>query len=257
MKLTYRDKMLLLGVLAAAIILLGIFLGIKPKTEEIKEDNATLAQVEETWQGIDAKIQQIGGLQDDIKTSYTDSAKLSDDFVDLSVFGINYTGGKVEKSNGKEQYMLDEYMQSALDECKIEVKSLDLGEPTVTELGYYYFTPSVLTSSMFDAADINGEYATAINEARAESDALTARTREAVVRTQYGVMGYAGKEDIWAFMEKIDSLDTTIVIDSVSIADYTFGEEARKTDPTAEEKSDVTFIISIYSVFPMDEPVVE
>lgn len=243
MKLSYRDKMLLLGVAAVAIILLGIFLLIKPRITEIQENNKTLTEVKATWKEKEDKIEQIPGLQEAIVATYKEAKTLSDDFTDLSLV--------------ETQYKLDKFMQENLDECNIEVKSLDLGAPSVSEIGYYYFTPSVVTSSMFDAADVNGNYSAAINEAKKESDSLSQRTKESVVRTQYGVAGYAGKEDIWAFMEKINSLDTTIIIDSVSISDYTFGEEARKDDPTVEDKSDVTFVISIYSVFPMDEPVVE
>lgn len=243
MKLSYRDKMLLLGVAAVAIILLGIFLLIKPKITEIQDDNKTLAEVQATWKEKEDKIEQIPGLQDAIIATYNDSKALSDDFADLSLV--------------ETQYKLDQFMQSSLDECNIEVTSLDLGEPSVSEISYYYFTPAVVTSSMFDAADVNGNYTAAVNEIKKESNSLSERTKESVVRTQYGVAAYAAKEDIWAFMEKINSLDTTIVIDSVNIADYTFAEEARKADPTVEEKSDVTFVISIYSVFPMDEPVVE
>lgn len=243
MKLSYRDKMLLLGVAALAIIALGIFLLIKPKITEIKEDNKTLSEVKADWKEKDDKIQQIPGLQEAITNTYKESKKLSDYFQDLSAV--------------ETQYKLDEFMQPYLDECNIEVTSLDLGSPSVSEIGYYYFTPSVVTSSMFDAADVNGNYAAAVNAAKAESNSLSERTKESVVRTQYGVAAKAEKEDIWAFMEKINSLDTTIIIDSVNISDYTFGEEARKEDPTVEETSEVTFVISIYSVFPMDEPVVE
>ncbi len=243
MKLSYRDKMLLLGVAAVAIILLGIFLLIKPRITEIQDNNKTLTEVKATWKEKEDKIEQIPGLQEAIVATYKEAKALSDDFTDLSLV--------------ETQYKLDKFMQENLDECNIEVKSLDLGAPSVSEIGYYYFTPSVVTSSMFDAADVNGNYSAAVNEAKKESDSLSQRTKESVVRTQYGVAGYAGKEDIWAFMEKINSLDTTIIIDSVSISDYTFGEEAHKEDPTVEEKSDVTFVISIYSVFPMDEPVVE
>ena len=242
MKLSYRDKMLLLGVAAVAIILLGIFLLIKPRITKIQDNNKTLTEVKATWKEKEDKIEQIPGLQEAIVATYKEAKALSDDFTDLSLV--------------ETQYKLDKFMQENLDECNIEVKSLDLGAPSVSEIGYYYFTPSVVTSSMFDAADVNGNYSAAVNEAKKESDSLSQRTKESVVRTQYGVAGYAGKEDIWAFMEKINSLDTTIIIDSVSISDYTFGEEAHKEDPTVEEKSDVTFVISIYSVFPMDEPVV-
>lgn len=243
MKLTYRDKMLLLGVAAVAIILLGIFLGIKPKSSEIKEDNKALEQVKTEWEAIDDKIQQIKPLQDDINESYSDSKKLSDDFFELDLVSNTFK--------------LDQLMQEHLDKCNIEVTNLDLGSPSVVEIDYYYYTPTVVTSSMFDAADINGSYNDALTAIQAESNSLSERTKESVICTQYGVRADAEKEDIWAFMEEIKNLDTTIIIDSVNIADYTFGEEARKSDPTAESTSEVTFVISIYSVFPMDEPVVD
>lgn len=243
MKLNYRDKMLLLGIAAAAIILLGIFLGIKPKSTEIKEDTASLKEVKAQWAEIDDKIQQIDDLKTDITDSYDDSKKLSDDFTDVTLV--------------EDTIDLDAFLQPYLDKCNIEVVNLDLGSPAIVELGYYYYAPEIATSSMFDAADVNGNYSAAVNALKAESNALTERTKESVLCTQYGVRAKAGKDDIWAFMKEINAIDDAIIIDSVNIADYTFGAEARKTDPSAEETSEVTFIISIYSVFPMDAPNVD
>lgn len=244
MKLNYRDSMILLGVLSVAIILIGIFLFIKPKIEEIKTDNETLAAEQANWDAIQVKLDEIEPLQTAIKDAHAQATALASDFVDETK--VNQT------------FKLDQFMQPYVDECQLEVSVVDLAQTATKTLPYYYFTPSVLTSSMFDAADINGNYASNIADAQAESNALKQRTAETVMCTQYGVSATGTRENIWAFMEKINSLDTTILIDSVNISDYTFNKEAvEKHEPDAEPVSEVTFVISIYSVFEMDEPVVE
>lgn len=244
MKLNYRDSMILLGVLSVAIILIGVFLFIKPKIKEIKTDKETLATEQANWDAIQVKLDEIGPLQDAIKEGHAKATQLAGDFVDVS---------KVDQT-----FELDQFMQPYVDECQLEASVVDLASTATKTLPYYYFTPSVITSSMFDAADINGNYAANIAESQTESNALSQRTAETVMCTQYGVSAKGTRENIWAFMEKINSLDTTILIDSVAISDYTFNKEAvEKHEPDAEPVSEVTFVVSIYSVFEMDEPVVE
>lgn len=244
MKLNYRDKIILVGLAAVLVLVCVIFLLIKPKYQEIQDNNATLKTTQETWDGIKAKIDQIDPLKDEIKTTYKSSSELADDFADVTLVDTPEE--------------LDEYFQKTADDCKIEIKSVDLSSPATADLGYYFFTPSTLSSSMLDAADINGSYAEATAKLLEESKALSERTKETVIRTQYGISGKAKKEDVWKFMESIKKFDTTMLINSVNISDYSFGEDAKAKDPSkADDKSDVSFVISIYSVFPMDEPNVE
>lgn len=244
MKLNYRDRMILLGVIAAAIILVGVFALIRPKAQDIKKDNQRLEEVKAEWSEIETKLNAIKPLQDAILKTHQESKDLSDDFVDVSL--INST------------YKLDQFMQPYVDECNLEALIVDLADPTTTPLDYYYLEPAVLTSSMLDAADINGNYQKLMDMVQAESNSLSQRTAETVIQTKYGIMAHGSREDIWKFMEKINSLDTAILIDSVNIADYTFGENAQLAEgEVSDGKSDVTFVISLYSVFPMDEPVVE
>lgn len=244
MKLNYRDSMILIGILTFIIVMLGIFLVIKPKVTDIKEDNVKLEEVKTEWQGIEKKLNEIQPLKDQINQIYKDSKALSDDFVDVSLINSPQA--------------LDKFMQPYADECNMEVKVLDAGLTATTELKYYYFKPNVLSSSMFDAADINGEFQKNVDAALTESNSLSERKAETVMKTQYGIMARGTREDIWAFMEKINSLDTTILIDSVNISDYTFGENAKNVEGVEpDDRSDVTFVISLYSVFEMDEPVVE
>lgn len=244
MKLNYRDSMILVSVLAVAIVLIGFFTLIKPKMEEIKTDNATLATTQQTWDGVAAKIDEIPGLQEAIQQGYKDSLELSGDFIDRTTID--------------ETYKLDQLMQPYIDEFQLEAKVVDLSETTTSALPYYYFKPDVITTSMFDAADVNGNYRAEIEKLQEESVALSQRNAETVMVTRYGFMAKGTKENIWKFMDKINSLGTTILIDSVNIADYTFGEAAREAgEIDVDNTSEVTFVISLYSAVDMDEPVVE
>lgn len=239
MKLNYRDRMILIGVLAVAIILVGIFALIRPKVNDIKEDNASLETVKEDWSEIEDKINAIEPLQEAILQSYNDSQKLAGDFVDSTLIDSTYE--------------LDQFMQPYVDECNLEISVLDLGDLSTINLSYYYFEPVVLTSSMFDAADINGNYQAAISAVQEESNSLSQRTEETVMQARYGISAKGTREDIWKFMDKINELDSAILIETVNISDYTFGED----NPASDGRSDVTMIVSLYSVFEMDEPVVE
>ncbi len=251
MKLNYRDKAILLIFLSILVVVAGIFGLIKPKFEDIEKHEQELSKVKTEWAQIESKINEIKPLQDAIQDSYKESSELADDFVDSSLISSTYK--------------LDQFMQPHVDACNDEekemtfwAKSVEVGSMSTTTLSYYYFKPSVLTSSMFDAADINGNYQAAIDEQMTESNALSERTAETVIRTQYGLNAEANKKGIWAFMDKINSLDTAILIDSVNIADYSFGA-SEEPEPGEEKKdtSQATFVISLYSVFEMDEPVVE
>ncbi len=251
MKLNYRDKAILLIFLSVLVVVAGIFGLIKPKFEEIDKHEKELSAVKAEWAQIETKINEIKPLQDAINESYNESSELADDFVDSSLISSTYK--------------LDQFMQPHVDACnneeeelKFRAKSVEVGSMSTTTLSYYYFKPSVLTSSMFDAADINGNYQAAIDEQMTESNALSERTAETVIKTQYGLNAEANKAGTWAFMDKINSLDTAILIESVNISDYAFGA-GEEPEPGEEQKdtSQVTFVISLYSVFEMDEPVVE
>lgn len=254
MKLNYRDNVILLVLLSIIIVVAGIFGLIKPKNEDIKTDEAKLKTVKADWAAMDDKIKAIPGITEDIEDDHEEYAKLASDFVDRELISSLYED---------DTYKLDQFMQPHIDACntdgaKLEAKSVEVGKMSTATLSYYYFRPNVLTSTMFDAADINGNYQKEIDEVMEESNALSQRTEETVLRTQFGLAAEANKQGVWAFMEKINSLNTAILIDSVNIADYSFGEDKELEEgETPKDTSDVTFVVSLYSVFDMDEPIVE
>ena len=106
MKLNYRDKIILGVLLAVVILLLGFFLLIKPKKADIESDKATLTQVQQQKDEIDAKIAEIKPLQKQIKETYDDTTKLTGDFVAYN-----------DINNPRK---IDQYMQHFCEDCEVK-----------------------------------------------------------------------------------------------------------------------------------------
>ena len=163
---------------------------------------------------------------------------------------------------------LDEYMQTLANENNVRISTLNLGETEVSQLEFYYYTPNDVGGDLRSEADFSGELTLDYASKVAESAALSARTPENVLCTQYGVSVKGTKEDIWNYMQAVADIDEAVMINSVSIADYTFGAAGETATTTDEEgnqvsvtvgggengESDVQFVISIYSVYTMTKP---
>lgn len=225
MKLNYRDK-IILGIVLAVIILIAGFVGlIKPKNEEIKTDEATLTTKQEEQADLEARIAKIQPLKDDIDQVYEDTNKLTADFIELS--DINNTR------------KLDQYMQHYAEESGVRIDNLEVSQPREASLNYYYDeNESMLASDMLNLADLNGDYEKAQNELLAESTALSQRNVETVIQTQYGIRVTGTKEALWKYLKAVEELKKAMIVNQVSISDYSFGadsaEEATSQAPTPE-----------------------
>ena len=121
MKLNYRDRVILLIIIALVILLGGFFGLIKPRYNDIKENKSTRDTVQAEWDGLDAKIQQIPVLRENIKTTKADADKISELF---------YTGKDIADGNlisFMQPYQLDQYMQEIMDTANLKVMSMEAG----------------------------------------------------------------------------------------------------------------------------------
>lgn len=224
MKFTYRDK-IILGIVLAVIILIAGFVGlIKPKNEEIATDEITLINKQEEQADLEARIAKIQPLKDDIDQVYEDTAKLTSDFIPLS--DVNNTD------------KLDQYMQHYAEESGVRIDNLEVSQPKEFSLNYYYTDEAILASDMVNMADLNGDYANAQEELLAESTALSQRNVETVIQTQYGIRVTGTKEALWKYLKAVEELKKTMLVNQVSISDYSFGadsaEETASQTPVAE-----------------------
>ncbi|MDE6780476.1 MAG: hypothetical protein K2J40_03335 [Ruminococcus sp.] len=210
MKLNYRDKVIL-GILLAVVILIAGFVGlVKPKNEDIKEDEATLATKQAEQADLEARIAKIEPLKENINKTYEETGKLTADFIPL---------GDIDTT-----VKLDQYMQHYAEECGVRIDNLEVTSPKESSLGYYYSEiESMPASGLFNSADLNGDYADAMNKILAESTALSQRNVETIIQTQYGMRVTGTKEALWNYMKAIEELKKTMLINQVSIDDYSFG----------------------------------
>ncbi len=248
MKLNYRDKVILGILLAIVILLLGFFLLIKKTNQEIKDNKAILAEVQQQKDEIDAKIAEIKPLKTKIKATYDETTKLTDDFV---AYNDIYNARKA-----------DQYMQHFAEDSEVKIKTLSVSDLTVGQLSYYYLKHSVLAEDQLTQADLNGDRQAANEELKAEANALAARTQESVLVSNYSVTVEGDKEKIFNYLKAIEEQDKTIIINSVSLTNVPIGEKAeQKLRESAEggeiPKATANLTISLYSVYDLSEPNLE
>lgn len=245
MKLTYRDTVILGILLALAILIAGFFLAVKPKNDEIKSNKASLASLEEEQAQVEAKIAEIEPLKQDITDIYNDTNDLIDNFV--------------EYNNIVNARKVDQYMQHFAEDAEVKVMNLSVSDPTSGALSYYYFTPSFLAEDMMAQSDLNGAKNAAKMEAKAESDALAARTQETVMQGQYSVTVEGEKENLWEYMRLLEEQDETIIINSVNFTNLAIKETetSKKSDDEEEVLPTAQFVITLYSVYDLAEPNLE
>ena len=229
MKLNYRDKVIL-GILLAVVIAIAGFVGlIKPKNEEIKEDEATLVTKQEEQADLEARIARIEPLKNNIDETYEETDKLIQDFIPLSEIDS--------------EIKVDQYMQHYAEECGVRIDNLEITANRETALDYYYLESEGMPSqNMRDLADLNGDYAKEDAENNAESNALSQRNVETVVQAQYGIKVTGTREALCDYLKAIEELKKTIIVNQVKIDDYSFGADALEAEggtsrPAAEEET--------------------
>lgn len=229
MKLNYREKVIL-GVLLAVVICIVGFVGlIKPRNEEIKEDEKTLIAKQEEQADLEKRIARIEPLKKDINDTYEETNKLVSDFIPL---------GEISNS-----VQIDQYMQHYAEECGVHIDNLEISNPKESELNYYYLeNEGMPASDMRSTADLNGDYAEADSKYTAESTALSQRNVESVIQSQYGIRVTGTREALWKYLKAVDDLNKTMIVNQVRIDDYSFGadkeEEGNSTQVDSPENAE-------------------
>ena len=263
MKLNYRDKIIAAVVLAFAVLLLGFFALVKPKYGDIKDNKVKLAQKQTERQDIENKIAEIPGLKKDITNTYTETNKKTEIFVAVD--------------DVETPVAVDEYLQKLADDNKVRIDSLQVKSALVGDIPFYYYKVDDNLAEARKNADINGRLQEEFNKTYAESVALSGATSEKVLKTDYGVQIYGTKKNIWNYLNAIKDFDKAITGKSVSMSDPSFGRNAVKDagmsewdGPNSEEEQEIQvgektikntqtaqIVITLYSVYEMDEPNVD
>ncbi len=261
MEMSYRDKVILIVLFILIILVGGFFALIKPKYEKWQDNTDKYETTKTEWDGIEQKLKAIEPLKKGITETYEEAKKTAKIFENTAFVTANKT-----YCNEKTSYEIDQYLQPAIDAAELEVTSMGISNVAAKTMNYYYYTPNVLTYSLLEAADINGNYAQDIAELLYDSIVLSERETVEVMGETIELNVQCTKAQLMTFLEAIDSDNNAVLIESVSIADYQFlggleteqvgpdGQPVINTNPNAEGTSSVTIVITFYNAKAIDQP---
>ncbi len=262
MKLGYRDRIILLIVMVIVVFAIGIFAFIKPKWEELDASKTTLKTEQDAWNTQMTSFNRINDLRDAINKNYDESLTVCEGFTDEM-----------------DSTQLDQFLQDKFMNIEKHIKNgVQLsGGSTISDLGtatlaYYYYTPSVVTYPLYEAADFDGSLAKEVQQKCKESIILSARTSQIVGNGNAKLTFTINKQDTMELIDAVrkyavDNKDA-MLLQSVTITDYDFnGDPLERNDdgeiigtPPApapgEEKlepeeygyTDVTFDFQVYYI---------
>jgi cell division protein FtsL len=124
-KLSYRDKVILLVLIVLVILIAGIMLFVRPKFDQSNAKKTELDAKTTEQQTIQDKIDTLDDLQRQILTSISDINAYQQIF---------YTEGK--------HYEMEQLFQSLTDESRLDIATLDFTTNS-EQIADYLFTPSV------------------------------------------------------------------------------------------------------------------
>lgn len=267
-EMSYRDKMIILIMSIVIILAIGIFALIRPRYDALVADRNTYNDTLAEWEGIEAKINQIPTLQDNIKKEYTEAKKLAEVFVN-EMFEDSLDNENVSLA-------IDLHMQQFFDDTEFEVRNITAEGVKAVEMAYNYYTPNVLTYSLLENADINGNYAKEASDILSEATYLQSREVAQMLENKVEFEIRGKKESLLNFLTKMKEEEKNAVrITALEIADYSFGANEmttvseQQTDadgnvttvtrevPAAadgEGRSIMKMTVSFFNAMPIDEP---
>lgn len=211
MKLSQRDKVIFLAVVAFLIILLGGVLFVKPKFQEKQQTQITLENKRTERQSVDDKIGTLDSKKEELKNSVKDVEDLQERFIPhMDTFEV-------------EPMLFD-----LIKESKIEITSSEYELMTEQEIKNYIYEKYAVAYPMRMDADLNGELPQEV------IDKYNGIKAEAPAGVQIGLttakVSFSGPfEDLLAALDNIAAEDKTLIVTAL---------EGKSSDAKGETDTD-------------------
>lgn len=267
MKFGYRDRIVLLIVCVIIILGVGGFVFIKPKYQTLKKKEETRTQEQTKWDLKLAEFKNIPTLQNYIREKRNESEEISKGFTD-------------EMDATKLDQFLQEKFLNTEDNIKYKTQmltNLNVSDESATAMGYYFYTPSVVTYPLVEYADLDGSLAKATQEKRKDADVMSARAAQSVGTGNASFTLHITYANCMKFINDVREYAKThsdaMLLNSVSFEDCEFNgrvpmerdEDGKVTGQrpqdlpekykqVADEELGYTNVTFNYSVFYMQEP---
>lgn len=234
MKFGYRDRIILLVICIVIIFGFGIFLFIKPKYQELLKDKKDRDDLKAAWGVQLDKFNNINSRQDKIEENFKKATDVALNFTD-EMDSVALDNFLREKFANTEQNIEDGVTLQG---------SLAVSDESTAALSYYYYTPSIVTYPLYEAADMDGSLAEAAAEKRKESDVLSARASQTVGAGLSSFTIRTNREDVMTLIDAVHEYAVknkdAMIINSVAISDYKFkgGLTEEDTQPAAQQPAE-------------------
>jgi hypothetical protein len=218
MKLSYRERIVLIVAIVIVIFGIGIFVFIKPTYEKMKKNKETLDTVEDQWKKKLETFKLIPLRQESINNNYQVGLDISKEFTDEMT--------SVE---------MDEFLQGFMNtedfiENKVAVKNdMTVHDEAANAVSFYYYTPNVVTYPLYEAADLDGSLAKAAEEKLHDVNLLAGKKAQTISAGAESFTVKIKREDLMTFLDAIakyakDNKDA-MLITSVRLVDCNFNED--------------------------------
>lgn len=218
MKLSYRERIVLIVAIVIVIFGIGIFVFIKPKYQKMKKSKETLDTVEEQWKQKLVTFNRIPSIQDSINKNYQTGLDLSSGFTDEMT--------SVE---------MDEFLQGFLNtddfiEDKVAVKSaMTVSDEKQSAINFYYYAPNVVTYPLYEAADLDGSLAKAAEEKLHDVNLISGKKAQSISAGTESFTVKIKRENLMTFLDAVEKYakdnKDAMLITSVKLADCNFNED--------------------------------
>ena len=211
MKLSQRDKVIFLAVVAFLIILLGGVLFVKPKFQEKQQTQITLENKRTERQSVDDKIGTLDSKKEELKNSVKDVEKLEEKFIPHM-----------------DTYEVEPMLFDLIRASKIEITSTEYELMTEQEIKNYVYEKYAVAYPMRMDADLNGELPQEV------IDKYNGIKAEAPAGVQIGLttakVSFSGPfEDLLAALDNIAAEDKTLIVTAL---------EGKSSDAKGETDTD-------------------
>ena len=218
MKLSYRDRIILIFAIVIVILGIGIFVFIKPKYEKMKKNKADLKVAQEDWNTKLLEFDRIPVRQGVINDTYAEGLKISEGFTNEMT--------SVEMDEFLQQFFnIDQFVTDKVD----AKKDMSVSNEKATTIGYYYYTPNIVTYPLYEAADLDGSIQKAVEEKLHDVRILAARKAQTVSDGEESFTVLLKRENLMSFLDELEKYarehSDAMLITSVKLEDCNFHED--------------------------------
>lgn len=247
MKLSRRDRVIILILIVAVVIGLGTWLMLKPRYETMQESAARLASKETEKQTLQDKI-------DSLPDKKATLAKKVDDVLEKQKSFLSEKEYQDEKTKEiipaySENYQIDNFLKDLLKDTDIEITGIEANPLAPQALANYFYEYDALAYGMKINADLAKELPQEVYDNYNKTRPQNPKGIElgyTLAKVNYTCDNF---ESVYDAIDIVADCEKNIYLETCE-ADLSIEENA---DATVEAKVEGELLIRIYTLYPLDK----